>query len=50
MILCYTFNGHYDAVVDNPDLDNPEFLAWSQRKGQDDFASETLARKLQVHG
>ena len=50
MILCYMFNGHYDAVVDSPDIDNPEYKRWNQQRGEDDFASETLARKLQVCG
>ena len=48
LILSYMFNGHYDAVVDTPDMDNPEYTAWCERRGADDFASETLARKLQV--
>ncbi len=42
------FNGHYDAVVATPNLDNPEFLAWCKQRGQDDYASEILARQLQV--
>ena len=28
VILAYLYNGHYDAVVDTPDMENPDFEKW----------------------
>ena len=31
-ILAYMYNGHFDAVVDTPNLPNPEYEAWQDRR------------------
>ena len=46
IILAYLYNGHYDAIVEQPDLENPEFEAWTIRRKQEVEADEALARKL----
>ncbi len=42
------YYGHYDAVVNTPNMENPEYAAWAKARGEDDLASLTLARQLQV--
>ncbi len=44
------YYGHYDAVVSSPNMENPEYSAWIKARGEEEDASETLARQLQVLG
>ena len=49
IILAYLYNGHYDAIVEQPHLENPDFEAWTLRCKRDMDASEALARQLAAH-
>ena len=44
------YYGHYDAVVSSPNMENPGYSAWIKARGEEEDASETLARQLQVLG
>ena len=46
ILLAYLYNGHYDAVVHEPNLPNPDYTEWVAQRQIEREESENLALRL----
>ena len=49
IVLAYLYNGHYDAVVDEPAVENFEYQEWMKDVEYENRRSERCAKELQMN-
>ena len=49
IVLVYLYNGHYDAVVEDADVDNPDYQEWMNDIEYENQRSQRCAKELQMN-